>query len=368
VSPIEPETDITDALEDLLTGDPPEGTTTLWAITDAAASPDGWYISLANLASVPEPYDDWSVMEDSTWLGSAECIEDGTWACEYYDPDLPEGGGGLIFPWRSGEVAIYGISGVHSGGWFTEYAVDFFPTTNETYAAEAGTVTWVCGVGTYNTGAIINGNSGDLLYLHLDINTPIEVGDYYRQGDLVGSLVRGSFNDLCGQANQQATSAHVHFGFDADAYFSIGGCVLNISTEIFDCNGDLIGITEVLGNNGANPDIPNPPGPTGTGGANLWDSVVGAFVSVIRDGLKETFKNYMIAHDNRITYFIRQAAVILVILWSFVANIIFGPLSITTIPMALALGLVITFELVFFAFELAKPLIRIGGLVIKAIV
>jgi hypothetical protein len=365
VSPIEPETGITDALEDLLTGDPPGGTTTLWAITDAAASPDGWYISLANLTGISAPYEEWSAEENSIWLGSAECIEDVTWTCTYYEPTLPEGGGGLIFPWRNGEAAVYGYSGVHPGGWFTEYAVDFFPATNETYASEAGTVTWVCGIGTYNTGALINGISGDLLYLHLDPSAPIEVGDFYRQGDLVGSLVRGSFDDLCGKANQYPNNAHVHFGFDSSGnYFSIGGCVLDLTTEIFNCQGDLIGIQESLTNSGQTSGGSNdPPAPSvGTGGgSSIWDALVQVYLDLFKP---EDISLYLPEQEPRIDYFLGKATIVTNIVFNFVNDIVLGPAGSTTYIMAQVMSVILGFEITYY---LVDVLVSIMPFISKAL-
>jgi hypothetical protein len=262
-SSIEPVTGITDALAVLLTNDPPANTTTLWAITDAAASNSGWYISLASLAGVPSPYDVWNVMDNGIWMGAAECIESGTWSCDYYEPTLLQGGGaGLVFPWRSGQSAIYGPYGVHEAGWGgIQYAVDFFPQDSETVAVEAGTSVWTCS-GTYNKGVIIRGAEGDFLYLHLEIATPLTVGDAYTQGQLIGSLVHGTFSyDGCGTATQQPNNAHVHFGFDsADNYFSIGGCVLDIAAQTWDCNGTDIGAPGTLLNTGsASGNVPTDP-------------------------------------------------------------------------------------------------------------
>jgi hypothetical protein len=358
-SDIEPEAGIVTALEAMIISDPPAGATNLWSITHAAASPDGWYFSLSNLSGVSSPYNYWDVERNGNWLGSAECIDDSGWTCEWYVWEPPAGGGGagIGFPWKSGESAQYGQSGVHEGyPGMIEYAVDFFPTSNETYAAAEGTVTWICS-GSLNKGILLSGTAGDFLYYHLEPGTPITMGTTYRQGDYLGNLVRGTFTDTCGRADQATSSAHVHFGFEADTYFNIGGCVLTISTEIFDCDGIMIGILGNLINDGET----STGGGEGSGGAHIWDGIVAAIV----DLLFEDLSDYLPTQHPAIQYWLAQGTAIYSIVLNFFASIIMGPAGAWTEVMSLALALVVTLEIAYWASKNAIMLYKFGKSVIK---
>lgn len=366
VGDYDPETEIKDALEDLITADYPEGSTTVWAITDAASSPSGWYFSLASLDGVPSPFDDWNVMDDAVWLGSAECIDDSGYDCDWYDPEMPEGGGPILaFPWRAGQSAIYGPFGVHSGGYDLQYAVDFFPQSNEATAAEFGIVTWTC-LGTYNRGVKLSGNS-TILYLHLTTTTPLSIGDSYSQGQLIGDLVRGSFEDNCGWANQSSSNAHLHYGFDSSSmYYAMGGCVLSLATEIWDCDGNMIGIGEELLNTGETSgqdeesedeenDVTQDPT-----GAHLWDGIVKMLQDLFWD-----FEEYLPTHNDNIDFFIGQARIVLVIVYAFVSDIVLGPASTTSRVMIIVFSTLGSLEFIYWATEAIVRVIKFGASILK---
>jgi hypothetical protein len=318
-------TDIQDAMGALLFADPPPGwQTNIYAATDATNAAGDWAISLINLAGVDPPYTDWNFERNAAWAGSVTCSEVvSVWTCEYYDPPpLTIGGGeyGLAFPWRPGTRANYGTGyhgtceatlsgvggGIHCGTVHIpgSLAVDFLGGDNygsnimpaEAYAAESGTVTFVCR-STSNIGVRVEGNY-KLYYLHLSPTTSIANGDVVTAGHVIGPLVYGTFSDDCGWGSQTSSTYHLHFAFErpASGYLEIGGCVLALSSGIFSCNGSSIGVNGYLTNTGAvsppaGPTI-TPGGPTVTpgsgeptnpvaGGEHIWDGIVSGIVSLI---------------------------------------------------------------------------------------
>jgi hypothetical protein len=142
------------------------------------------------------------------------------------------------FPWPDGTAMLYGVNGVHEGGFNQGWAaVDFMSdgntsaghAPNKLLAAAPGTVGFKCtpAAGERSTAVQID----DLLYLHL-LNSPdIFTGKYYQAGDQIGAMLPGSFNEKCGYAAQQPDTFHVHWGFPNTGSFQAGGWTLSISDQ-----------------------------------------------------------------------------------------------------------------------------------------
>ena len=313
---------LSSAVLSAILADNPEPTAELWAITDVNAVGDYSMISLAGL-DVEDPTDTstWDVY-NAIWFGTAIARDNldssytvGLQGSATYTTllgessfsiptagDLGGGSGGswIWFPWRIGSQANYGRLGVHNAsstllpGW---KAVDFVGGStygdsiyqNLIYGAKTEPIEWVCRDGTQ-----VGLKTANFYYLHLEENSSLQAGSMIYQGQPIGSLVMGSFDDNCGHAEQQTTSYHLHFGFRTTSdYFQMEHWVLNLNSGVWS-NGDYtVGIRENLlaewpEHSGPVPTqgpTPTPGGPTPTvgtepppppayGGDSLWDPVV----------------------------------------------------------------------------------------------
>jgi hypothetical protein len=276
----------------------------------------GWYVSLVNIVGIAAPYTGWDTLANGQWMGSMDCAgSEPTWSCDFYTPASVFGGtGGLVFPWQSGTYAVYGRSGVHhdkdcTGGCALpgDDAVDF--VSGDTlgssamppyaYAAQAGTVTWSC-QGAHNGGIIISGAS-KLMYFHLVPGQAAFVkGTTFQQGQQIGRLAYGTFDDTpCGWASQGATEYHLHFAWvPSGNTFSMGGCILDLSTSNWLCGATTIGLLGHLQNAGGSSAAPTQSGPTVTpggptitpwpgqigsavGGEHIWNGIIQAVIDFI---------------------------------------------------------------------------------------
>lgn len=208
------------------------------------------------------------------------------------DPTTP-----LIWPWKPGMSAQYGVLGVHASG-FNSYIGDGFSaidivggegeswTENAVYAMHDMRITSVCNDGTSK--ALIlwtdlqqsqNAPHIDqhIIYAHLDPSQSFYNGDMFIQGDYVGSLVPGNFSDSCGTATHAANQWHLHLGFPDIGRFVIADCALDTGTEVFTCSdGNTYSATDDL------PSSTSTIQPPKYGiGANVWDWIIQAFVSVV---------------------------------------------------------------------------------------
>ena len=150
------------------------------------------------------------------------------------------------FPWQSGSSMQYGVRGVHDAGFFSGWkAVDFLSdgntgaghAPNRLLAAASGSISYVC-----RDGASVAIRIGDLLYAHLLDNGNLTIGHHFNQGDEIGQLRSGSFNDNCGWASQNANWFHVHWGFPNTGSFEAGGWTLNLSDGLWRRGGETRGI------------------------------------------------------------------------------------------------------------------------------
>jgi hypothetical protein len=316
-SPFSISTALENALAARLIAAPPSGSSenvygVISAQTDGSG---GWYVSLVNIVGVDSPYTGWDALANAQWTGSLDCSgTEPTWDCEYYTPAAVTGGsGGLVFPWQSGTYAIYGQEGVHhdvncTGGCALpgDDAVDFVSGDSlgsgamppYAYAAQAGTVIWSC-QGAHNGGIILSSSNGKFMYFHLAPGqSAFTLGTTFQQGEAIGRLAYGTFNDTpCGWASQGASSYHLHFAWvPSGNTFLMGGCILDLATQNWLCGTTTIGVLGHLMNSGntspgpsqptptpGGPTVtpsPNPVGPT-VGGEHIWNGLISAVVDFI---------------------------------------------------------------------------------------
>jgi hypothetical protein len=247
----------------------------IFAVT-AAQGTDAWkLVSIAGFTQLTG--ESWS-LEDAAWVGLALAVRNkdgGTWTSALKeqpdfttlltrvpDADLDASArAGLSpnrrpltadqttyrFPWQPGTSMYYGSRGVHPGdyaGLGAYKAVDFLSdgdtsvghAPNKLLAAASGTIDFVCN-GTSNTAIRI----GNVMYLHLDASpsptlSPILVsGRSFKQGEMIGQLKTGPFNDLCGWAIQDPNWFHVHWSFpdtsSTTGMFQSGGWTLTFTDQ-----------------------------------------------------------------------------------------------------------------------------------------
>ena len=154
----------------------------------------------------------------------------------------------LRFPWQSGTSMMYGIRAVHEGGFAilgAYKAVDLMSdgdlsqghAPNRLLAATAGSIDYVCDDGTSVAIRI-----GDLLYVHLLRNPNLTVGQTFAAGDEIGQLRTGSFNSMCGYADQAPNWFHVHWAFPAADNFQAGGWTLNMGDQLWHRGAETRGV------------------------------------------------------------------------------------------------------------------------------
>jgi hypothetical protein len=306
------------ALASALYASPPSGVIgSLYGLLGADGDGSGgWYISLAALTGVSPPYTGWDILTDSVWMSSLHCTgSEPAWTCDYYLPAYAmnaQDATGLVFPWQPGTWARYGNQGIHHDNGTMlpgDSAVDFFGDDGwdgsmppAVYAAAAGTVISHCD-GVHNGGIVVDGASGRFMYFHLlPGQSKMAVGTSLQQGERIGELAHGSFNDSpCGSASQGAAQYHIHFAFLPEGgYFQIGGCSLDLGSGSWLCGSDTVFPGGDLANGGEpgpgptpGPGTPTitPGGPTltpvpggGEGGQHIWNgpltALVGFFSSI----------------------------------------------------------------------------------------
>lgn len=363
------DSDMQDDIETLLLATPPEDATTLiYAVTDATSSDGDWMISIANLDGVAPPYEEWSWEENAVWGGGVVCTgTDPDWDCEYFEPEPIGGSGSLLFPWRLGTRAIYGVMGVHDGvqTYMPEsMAVDFVGGDSlgtsimppYVYAVESGTVTYVCrdedNIGIRITGANVFG------YLHFAPTTVIELGDTFSAGEQIGILAYGPFENNCGWASQGPDQYHLHFSFypDADGYLSIGGCLLNTTTENWLCGTNTVGIRGLIpnGTGGTSATTPGDTGttPTSFGGEHLWDGIVYGIVDAARTFAVNTFPEHTAAG-------IESAMTNGVMQWMNIVQFIDMSGLIWLAPVFIIIGIMLAIEIVRWSYVVYRLIIRL---------
>jgi hypothetical protein len=311
------------AIASVLHAAPPSGVTgniygLLGADSDGAG---GWYVSLSALTGISPPYTGWDLLVDGQWMGSLHCTgTDPAWTCDYYQPGPSieaQNATGLIFPFSSGSWARYGEQGIHhdNGQMLpNDSAVDFKgddawngSMPPYVYAAAAGTVISHCN-GAHNGGIVVSGASGKFMYFHLlPGQAKMAVGTSIAQGEQIGSLAYGNWNDSpCGISTiNSATGYHLHFAFlPSGGYFQIGDCSLDLASQNWLCGTSTIYPGGQLNNGGHIGPGPTPgpgtptaiPGATPTpggngseGGEHIWNGLITGFVTGLSNMVQRIF-------------------------------------------------------------------------------
>jgi hypothetical protein len=327
------DSDLLDAMETYLLANPPQGEDPhrIYGVADTSNDSGTWNISIMNLVNVTGPDYEWNFENNVVWAGSLDCTgTDPNWTCSLYQPVVGgEGGeGSVLWPWRPGTSAVYGVSGIHglnSGFLPGSRAIDFVGDDNwgsdimpaVAYAAADGTITSACH-DDHSAGIVVDsGAAGKFLYLHLNKNdTTLAKGNHVYAGKPISSLTYGSFGDYngnpscpttcadgtdcrCGCASQGINQYHLHFAtIPVDGYILLGGCQINTNTGNILCGTTNYKINSRIPNGGSSyQPTPNPSGngsgstsPTTSalGGEHIWDGLVNGLVDVA-DNVRSLF-------------------------------------------------------------------------------
>jgi hypothetical protein len=176
----------------------------------------------------------------------------------------------------------------------------------------------------------VDGGPIPLAYFHFDAGQSFSEGQTVSQGQVLGQLKYGPFiyNPIyhCGWGVQNSDQYHLHFVFmpTTPGYLEIGGCVLDINTEAFVCNGSTYAPLSWIPNGGgiSDPGDDDPPGsiPAG-GGSHIWDGIVNAIVSMGVD----TVSQYLPQQKPVVGYLIQKVSLIVQAIMSlFMAIYTFG--------------------------------------------
>ena len=113
------------------------------------------------------------------------------------------------------------------------------------YASDAGTVDYVCNDDTTVAVRTYNSTTGDyFIYAHLRDNAMLVLDREFSQGESIGQLKHGSFDDFCGWAEQKDNHWHLHWMFTPGTSntFQAEDCILFFSDKKWHC-----GATNVIG-------------------------------------------------------------------------------------------------------------------------
>lgn len=371
-----------------------------WVITNVGETNElgDTFVSLVAI-DMENPTDEWSLGDRPSgehessvvWMGSVivrinhtvEIYSDGGYsdaqqtnfmklAAPFLQPFSDGGGSNVRFPWENGKAMIYGVRGIHAeggGGMAGFYAVDFVSgdelgtgmASNRVHSVAQGEIDYTCNDGTSFAIRVHNEDTGDYyIYRHLLDNSTLIEGYTYYQGDTIGYLKYGTFDDDCGWAQQQPTNYHLHFGFKpANGVFQLQNCILDMDTEAWTCGEQTISTGQSLRNLG---------GPTSTGDdasafsnqMSFWDYfLTGADMlvqSLIIDHLPDHQSNsYLYSLYNAINVTVRIARVML-----------YGNISLSWFVLAVGFGLTIKgiffiLEAVMFLLKAWKSLVPIFG-------
>ena len=195
---------------------------------------------------------------------------------------------------------MYGPRGVHGDGDYGTtgmVAVDFVGgdnlgsniASNTVFAADTGTVDYVCDDGTSVAIRTHNTGTGDyFVYAHLLDNANLAIDTVFSQAEAIGNLKYGSFNDTCGWASQQASNYHLHFMFTpANDAFQIENCVIDVASAEWTCGNTTVTTGGFLyggGGYGALIDDPGSPSNTvaATTARSFWDFVILGLANGVR--------------------------------------------------------------------------------------
>lgn len=280
ITMLTPSVEVSDKLSDqiayILSKDAPVRGVFKYAITDVTDKDPFVIVSVAGF-SVSQP-DTWSI-DNAIWIGTVTTVKNSTNG--YVDvvnvKNTTYGGGsGDILPFQNGTTAQYGPAGVHDCGFSLNgwKAVDLFPSQGMVYAAQAGEVSYIC-----RDSHQMSIRVGNNMYVHL-VDTGIEVGKNFTQGEAISNLVPGTFSDTCGNTDQLEDAAHVHFCFipSGDGTYSADGYTLSTSTGNWTKGETTVHPTDYLTATWENADII----PDSTVGNNFWDGIVDGITTLTK--------------------------------------------------------------------------------------
>jgi hypothetical protein len=231
-------------------------------------------------------------------------------------------------------------------------------------AASDGTITSVCSDGV--TMAIrVDGGPVPVAYFHFDTGQSFSEGQGISEGQVLGQLKYGSFSGThCGWGSQQSDEYHLHFVFlpTSSGYLEIGGCVLDLSTQAFVCNGNTYSPLSYIPNGGATSNPTNPGegrSSTASGGAHIWDGIVNAIVTLNSD----TTSQYLPRQNQLAGYMFQKVSLIIQAILSFF--MVIYTYGFTGVVITLIISSVITMEMGIKAIELALSLWKNFGWLLK---
>ena len=242
-----------------------------YAVTDVQVEGDWRFVSVAGLIGVKDDLN-WNLLDHLAWPGLVLLHQDrddqwrgateGTEAFSQLLDEIPDEivsarakidldprkrpqmpVGGYIFPWQRGQSMYYGSKGVHENGFDGVVpnwkAVDFLSdgntgaghAPNSLLASAAGTIGYKCSPLPGETSTAIR--IGDLMYTHLLDSSDLYVNRSFSQGEEMGSMETGDFNERCGYADQGTQWFHVHLGFPNSTSITFEQWTLNLSTELW---------------------------------------------------------------------------------------------------------------------------------------
>ena len=281
-----------------------------------------------------------------------------------------------MFPFRNN--AQYGPKGVHNAGYGTSglVAVDLVGGDDmgvgimppNVYAADKGTVDYVCTDAIQTAVRTHNSATGDyFIYAHMRTNSSLVEGHSFAQGEMMGSLKYGTFDDTCGYASQNATQYHVHWAFAPKAgKFQVGSCILTVSTQTWACGSTVVHTGQFLAAGGGF--VAGGEGGSGTSGAGstvvsdptFWDYILNGFLSIVDNGILKLLPEH---NPFQYTYMLFNVIeIVLRLAWVLAAsNINLGPLAAV---MVLSIGIRAAFSIIWFIaflFKAWKSLVPVLG-------
>jgi hypothetical protein len=274
-----------------------------------------------------------------------------------------------MFPFASGTAAQYGPRGVHAAGYGTSgmQAVDLVggdamgssAMPPKTFAADAGTIDYVCYDGTSIAVRTYNSTTGDyFIYAHMLSNASLVEGHAFTRGAFMGSLKYGTFDDTCGWASQGDNQYHLHWGVaPKGGGFQVGSCILTVSTQKWQCGSNVVtvggwltgggGYTsgqaggEASGRSGAGETVTDP---------TFFDYVLTGVLTIVDRGILKLLPSHSAFEYTYVLF--NVVTVVLKIIWVLVAS------NINLYPLMTVIALGIAIKLGFFAAWLAAFLLK----------
>lgn len=336
--------DLREALDNWLANTPPSSAP-YYIVTNTSMQGNVMRVSLVGV-TIESPDAPWSFEDGdhTVWLGSVSVSED--WVVTYQPPvtnaakvaapSFANGGGAyLVFPFAGGTSAMYGPRGVHNAGYGTTGMVavdlvsgdDMGATAAPPYvmASDAGTIDYVCDDGTSVAVRTHNATTGDyFVYAHMENNANLNEGISFDQGETVGSLVYGSFEDDCGWAEQSSNHYHLHWAIaPAGGQYQVGVCTLGIPSQAWQCGDDAVRVGGFLIGGGGYVGDGNDGGSSGATGTavtdpTFWDYFLTGALSIIDQGIIKLLPSHQ---PFQYTYMVfNMVSLTLRLVWVFAAS------------------------------------------------